>query len=127
MGRLQVKRIWTVLSCVWLWALASIVTAQDAKSPGAPPRWVGGGPYKVVAADFTGDGIADLAVAYVQSGLVSIQKGDGRGNFTNAGVLVAAEATPAALREVHNIAQGDIDGDGKPDLIAAVGGTPQPN
>lgn len=78
-----------------------------------------GSPQDVVAKDMDGDGKADLVVAnYVNPGFVSILR-----NTSTVGVIDATsfaakvdfgvEANPSA------VAVGDIDGDGKPDVVAA--------
>jgi hypothetical protein len=85
---------------------------------------VGRGPRAVVAADFNGDGFLDLAVAdsdlgnnLVGPGDVSVLLGDGQGGF--------APATPWPVGPGSgnfnpvSLAVGDVNGDGRPDLIAA--------
>lgn len=69
------------------------------------------------AADFDGDGHLDLLVPQPQGG-VKLYRNDGRGTFANvtpkAGDLVSftGQATGAAW--------GDVDGDGRPDLLVTV-------
>src|SRR5262249_35460798 len=82
-------------------------TFQPAKSYAAGPS-----PISVVVADFTGDGVLDLAVTnynYVGPGIVSILRGTGTGRFL-APVSYAAGVAPWFL------AAGDFDGDGDQDL-----------
>ena len=75
---------------------------------------VGGSPSSVVIADLNGDARMDLAVADEGSRNVSILLGDGKGGFAQApGSPLAAGDHPA------DIAVGDINGDGKPDLAIA--------
>ena len=66
----------------------------------------------VLAADFDGDGKADLAVANSDSNDVAVLRGRGTGSF-QAPVSYAVGTTPVAL------ATGDFNGDGKADLVVA--------
>lgn len=70
---------------------------------------VGADPH-VLAAELTGDGLPDLAVA--GEGRVLILAGDGKGGFRRAGEYAAGE-NPTGL------AADDLDGDGDADLAAA--------
>jgi hypothetical protein len=78
----------------------------------------GSSPFSVAAADFDGDGIADLAVASgggssaSDHGSVSILMGNGDGTFP-AAVHYAAGRTP------HAVAVGDFNRDGISDLAVA--------
>jgi hypothetical protein len=100
------------------WA-ALLAAAVSAAEPAAR-----GGPYRVIAADFTGDDVVDLAVGYHGIGVVTIEAGDGRGQFTRAALLAGTVPSPSVMRGVYNLAHGDIDGDGSPDLVFSVHGTP---
>jgi VCBS repeat protein len=70
----------------------------------------------VVAADFNGDGIMDLALADAHGGAVSILLGLGSGDF-GLPVSFGVGIEPSAL------AVADFNGDGKPDLAVANGGS----
>jgi len=73
-----------------------------------------GVPGAMTAADFNGDGKMDLAVVgdYIGSGGVSILLGNGDGTFT------AMAPNPDASADFGQIATGDFNGDGIPDLVA---------
>ncbi|WP_264159834.1 FG-GAP and VCBS repeat-containing protein [Actinomadura montaniterrae] len=73
------------------------------------------------AADFTGDGHADLAYAYVWDGIdgqdpslrLNVYKGASTG-------LADTPAYTSSDAPAHALAAGDVDGDGRPDLVAGV-------
>ena len=58
--------------------LVSCYTATLLQAEDPLPRL--GGPYKLLAADFTGNGQQELANGIHDHGLVSHERGDGRGN-----------------------------------------------
>ena len=88
------------------------------------------GPYKVIAQDFTGDGVIDLTISYYAtansydkvgkytSGLFTIEKGDGKGNFVQLGLnTVDVPHRMNHIPRIFNITAGDIDNDGLNDLV----------
>jgi hypothetical protein len=86
-------------------------------TPGSPFP-VGGVPIFIVAADFNGDGITDLATANANSnsltGSVTVLLGNGSGGFqTAAGAPFQLNTTPFAM------VGGDFNGDGVEDLVTA--------
>ncbi|QEL19582.1 beta strand repeat-containing protein [Limnoglobus roseus] len=76
----------------------------------------------VAAADFDGDGLADVVVGAVKNGVEIIQVLRG----TDGAVLKEFRPFDAAIEGV-NIATGDYNGDGTPDVVigAGVGGGPR--
>ena len=71
-------------------------------------------PVSVAIGDFNGDGIADLAVANVTGGNVSILLGNGSGGFTQpAGSPIPVGTFP------NDVKVGDFNGDGISDLAVA--------
>ena len=84
-------------------------------------------PESIVAGDFNGDGVPDLAVANrcgnaatcqsygdgFPAGSVTILLGNGDGTFA------AASASPATGSQPSSIVEGDFNGDGIPDLAVA--------
>ena len=69
--------------------------------------------YETVVADFDVDGQADLAVPLTLASTIQIYRGNGNGTF-------AAPVSYPANGPVVSIAAGDFNGDGKPDLAAAI-------
>lgn len=114
-------------------AMTCFVTSAVAQSSSKESVLNGyvGGPYKVVAADFTGDRNIDVALGYQYLGVVTVERGDGKGQLSHLAVNGFAvvenrEGKPhieaGTEPHVHNLAHGDIDGDRLPDLAIAVGG-----
>jgi FG-GAP-like repeat len=78
------------------------------------PFTAGGGPTALVAADFNGDGVLDLAVVNEEDNTVSILLGNGDGSFALApGSPITVGSGPDA------IAVGDLNSDGHLDLAIA--------
>jgi hypothetical protein len=96
-------------------AVTGYVAVWLSSDPNMTPQLyrVGVNPSSLVAADFNGDSIVDLAVANTGTnaapGSVSVLYGNGDGTFQSA-VNFAAGTDPT------NLAVGDFNGDGLPDL-----------
>ncbi|MBL8897050.1 MAG: VCBS repeat-containing protein [Planctomycetes bacterium] len=81
---------------------------------GAPQQFAcGRGPLAIVAGDWNGDGLIDLATANRAAGEsdLSLLTNNGLGGFTRTDVPVGPEP--------YRLATGDLDGDGRPDLVSA--------
>lgn len=76
-----------------------------------------GGGLSPTFVDFDGDGLLDLAVTRNSVAQIVVFKGDGAGRFTEATVLSAQDQTLA-------LTSGDVDGDGRPDLVLATSTLP---
>ncbi len=89
-----------------------------------------GGPYKVLAADFTGDEHIDVVLGYHMVGMVTVDQGDGTGNFTPLAInkfsdedrKIITDDNAWSEPQVHNLAAADLDDDGLLDLVFGVGG-----
>ncbi len=90
-------------------ALAVFLNQGDGTfKPGISPM-VGKTPTSIVVADFNLDGIRDVAVANAQANTFSVLLGVGDGTFQ-------AQVT-WAVNSPQSLVAGDVNGDGKPDLI----------
>jgi hypothetical protein len=91
-------------------------TAQGATLPTFGPRTdlvTGSGQWSAQFADLNGDENLDLAVAKVNS-TVSIFPGNGTGTFG-----AKTDFSTGTNTQPHSLAIGDLNGDGKPDLVTA--------
>ena len=75
---------------------------------------VGQGPRWISVADVNQDGNPDILVTNADAGTVSVLLGDGRGEFREA-----AGSPFAAGHLPNDIAIGDMNGDGNPDMVIA--------
>lgn len=101
----------------WYWVVGQLLLALNGVLhagvlfPGEKHA-VGTQPHAVIAADFNGDGIPDLATSNSNSGNVSVLMGTGGGSFAPR-VNFSAGSAPDTL------AAADFNGDGKTDLVVA--------
>ena len=73
----------------------------------------GNSPIAAVVGNFSGNGHADLLTLNSQSNSVALNAGNGDGTF------VAAHSYRAGGLDRKSIASGDLNGDGRPDLVVA--------
>ena len=104
-------------SCLAAIFLASMAfsAAASALTFSPPVNYPAGfNPQQVITADFNGDGNADLAAPNAISNTISVNLGDGTGNFGPTAYFPAGNS-------VFSITSADFNGDGKLDLAAAIG------
>ncbi len=86
-----------------------------------PPKVAG--PYKLLAADFTGNGHRDLVIGFHDLGLLAVAQGNGRGRFVHRAITPIQPATGKGFVDgSYNLATGDLDGDRRPDLAVGCRG-----
>ena len=109
-------------TAVALCLLSCCTAAAQSRRDTIPDGYVGG-PYKLIATDFTGDQRIDLAVGYRSIGVVTIEGVDPRGQLTRAALTPFTVPNPHGSRHVHNLDSHDLDGDERADLAFAIGGS----
>ena len=103
---------WKVHGYLYLLCFHPIATLSQAQEH---PRT--GGPYKLLAADFTADGRYDLAVGLHDLGMLSIEQGNDQGQFEHLSITAINRwQGPGFVDGSFNLAAGDLDGDSKLDL-----------
>lgn len=116
---MSIRIMLTAPFAIWLLFLAVPARAQAPRE--RPARGYVGGPYKVVAADFTGDDLVDLVIGYHNADAISLEQGDGRGHFSRRGLYTIPPGRRTVIEHVHNLDFGDVDGDGLLDLALGLG------
>jgi hypothetical protein len=90
----------------------SIQLRRESTYEDMPPILLGTSPKAIVAADFNGDGILDLAIANGSSNSVSLLLGNGDGTFKDE------LRFPTGQSGLDALFLGDFNGDGHPDLAS---------
>lgn len=93
--------------------VGDVILGRQPLFPG-PKTPVGDRPVSIVAGDFDGDGVPDLATANADSNDLSFLRGQGDGTFHDEQRLSAGNAPKALVA-------ADVNGDGKLDLVSAGG------
>lgn len=66
----------------------------------------------IAVGDFNKDGLADIAVSYLEDNVVRVMTNNGSGGFNTA-------ATYAVGNQPYDVVSADLNGDGYPDLVTA--------
>ncbi|MDO8963184.1 MAG: VCBS repeat-containing protein, partial [Coriobacteriia bacterium] len=75
----------------------------------------------ITTADFDGDSNLDIAMSLESSpGVVAVYPGNGNGTF-GAGTALRMSGTVQAWDVLRDLATGDLDADGRPELVGVVG------
>lgn len=101
-------------------SVAVLLGATPAGSLVTPPAVAGVGlrPIALTAAELTGDGNVDVAVANFDGNSLSLLRGQGDGSFGSVSTIATAEKPTA-------VAVADMNNDGKPDLVVTNSGRNQ--
>jgi metallopeptidase family M12-like protein/VCBS repeat protein len=90
----------------------------DGSFAAAVSYTLGSAPYALTVADFSRDGIADLAVADAGRSVVEVLLGNGAAHHGD-GTFLRPKGSYAVPREAVAVASRDFNGDGAPDLVVA--------
>ena len=108
---------WGVICAV----LVVLTFAAPARAEGVfpffePPETLGDGADRIVALDFNGDGWADVAGVQSRAGKAMLVL-NGEEEFADAQTVALGDSTSVA----DAVAAGDLDGDGRDELLATLG------
>jgi len=92
-------------------------------TPVIPALALSGKPGALSAADLNGDGRMDLVVGVLGTKTLSVFLGQGSGRFTPTSGVLVLPATSVYNPEVQSLALGDMNGDGKLDVVTGNSGS----
>ena len=92
--------------------LICAVLVFSASAAAAEPPVRRGGPYKLLSADFTGNGHRDLAIGLHDLGMLAMEQGNGTGRFEHLAITpIRPDSGQGFAGGSYNLASGDLDGD----------------
>lgn len=111
---LAIANVGHIIGTSFITVLLNNGSGVFAMAPGSPFATIPGlAPFDIVTADFTGDGILDLATANRDTDNVTLFIGNGNGTFQTPGVSFSV--LPGGL-DPYSLVAADFDGNGSVDI-----------